>query len=152
MSRKQSRHRIPSCALEVKPEPISDRYWAEVWASTARLERQHRKAVKALEAAEKRAAKAQAELQRAVSRAANRQAQQKLDALLLVVEDRRRELRQIEHLMRPDGYGRDSRLRTVRHEAGAITIPLGATTGIRPKQEPVPVFPVHVTKMEGEIK
>ncbi len=31
---------------------------------------------------------------------------------------------------------------TVRHESGAITIPLGATTGEPLRREPIPVFPV----------
>src|SRR6516165_4192256 len=96
---KRSRHRIPTCALQPRSDPISDRYWAEVWASTARLERQYRKAAKALEAAEQRAEKAHAAVQAAQTRAANRQAQRHYDKLLLIVEDRRRELRIIEGLM-----------------------------------------------------
>jgi hypothetical protein len=143
---RKSRHRIPDCALELRSDPISDRYWTEVWASTARLERQYRKAQQALEAAERRAEKARAAVESAKTRAANRQAQQRYDKLLLIVEDRRRELREIQRLMQADGYGRDAKRRHVRQEAGAITIPLGATTGQRPKPAPIPVFPVKHTK------
>jgi hypothetical protein len=66
------------------------------------------------------------------------------------VEDRRRELRQIELLMMPSAYhGRDGRRRLVRQESGAITIPLGATTGQRLKPEPAPVFPVQIRLNRG---
>ena len=60
MSKKplQSRHRIPDAALELRADPITDRYQAEVDASVARLERAYRKAQAALEAAERRADKA----------------------------------------------------------------------------------------------
>lgn len=143
---RHSRHRIPDCALELKPEPISDRYWREVWASTARLERQYRKAQQGLAAAERRAEKARRAVTSAISRASNRQAQRKLDQLLLIVEDRRRELREVELLMIPTDYnGRDSKRRTARHESGAITVPLGATTGESPKRDPIPIFPVTIT-------
>lgn len=146
-SKHRSRHRIPDCALELKPDPISDRYWREVWASTARLERQYRKAQNALAAAERRAEKARRAVTAAIGRASNRQAQRQLDQLLLVVEERRRELREMELLMIPSDYnGRDSRRRTVRHESGAITLPLGATTGEPLKPDPIPIFPVTITK------
>lgn len=213
---KRSRHRIPDCALQPKSEPITERYQAEIDASTARLEQRYRKAEKALAAAEAKAERvrqhierlaaqqeqatrvaehraaeqqraleyidrikaaaqhsrdtaARAELERrhrdaiarrntatalrkAEAKAAREREQQirlrrrDYDTLLLTVEDRRRELAEIERLMQIDGYGRDSRRRHIRHEAGAITIPLGATTGQRPKQAPAPVFPVHTQK------
>ena len=91
----------------------------------------------------------QAELDRARRQAVEeaRRRSQEYDRLLLLVEDRRRELREIEKLMMPEGYGRDSRLRVARHESGAITIPLGATTGEPLKKESIPVFPVTVKHM-----
>jgi hypothetical protein len=138
----KSRHRIPTCALEPRSDPIDERYQAEIDASMAHLERRYRRGQKALEAAERRAQRAARELEAAIGAAARRARQRRYDTLLLIVEDRRRELREIELLMYPDGYGRDSRRRHVRQEAGAITIPLGDTTGVRPKAEPVPVFPV----------
>lgn len=50
---KQSRHRIPGFVLEqaMAPEPVDDRYQAEVDASMARLQRQFEKAQKAHAAA-----------------------------------------------------------------------------------------------------
>lgn len=146
---RRSRHRIPDCALTLEPDPISDRYWREVWASTARLERQYLKAQKALAAAERRTEKARKTVDAAITRTSNRQAQRKLDGLLLVVEERRRELHQIELLMIPTDYnGRDSRRRGARHESGAITIPLGATTGEPIKCDPIPIFPVTTRRKE----
>src|SRR6516225_3893379 len=178
---KQSRHRIPACALGLKSVPIDERYQMEVDMSTHRLERAYAKAQKALAAAEARAERARqamldAEARRRLREAdllaeqarqqqtaqharedlerARRQAveearrrSQEYDRLLLLVEDRRRELREIEKLMMPEGYGRDSRLRVARHESGAITIPLGATTGEPLKKESIPVFPVTVKHM-----
>jgi hypothetical protein len=52
----RSRHRIPACALQSRLEPISERYQTEVDMSTTRLEQRYRRAQKALEAAEQRAA------------------------------------------------------------------------------------------------
>jgi hypothetical protein len=47
-------------------------------------------------------------------------------------------------LMRPANYGsRDSRRRLVRLESGGIIVPLGATTGIPIRRQPIPVFPVR---------
>jgi hypothetical protein len=140
---KHSRHRIPDCALQPKSDPIDDRYQAEIDASVGRLEARYRRAEKALAAAERRAETARAELEAAAASSARAARQRRYDRLLLIVEDRRRELREIERLMAADGYGRDSRRRHIRQESGAITIPLGDTTGTRPKPAPIPVFPVH---------
>src|SRR6516225_5204812 len=173
---KQSRHRIPACALGLKSDPIDERYQMEVDMSTHRLERAYAKAQKALAAAEARAERARQAMLDAEARRRLREADllaeqarqqqtaqharedlervkearrrsQEYDRLLLLVEDRRRELREIEKLMMPEGYGRDSRLRVARHESGAITIPLGATTGEPLKKESIPVFPVTVKHM-----
>lgn len=218
MSRRQkrTRHRIPAVALELKSDPIDERYWAEVEASTSRLERQYRKATKALAAAEAKAERkrlhierlveqqreaariaerraaeeqrlleyiqrikiaaqesrinaARAEIERQRSDAIARQKAQaaarktaarvvrereqliiqqrrEQDALLLTVENRRRELHEIERLMQAEGYGRDSKRRLARHESGAITIPLGATTGQHPKFDYGPTFPVEIRR------
>jgi hypothetical protein len=141
---RKSRHRVPILAA---PESalISGRYQVEVDMSTQRLERRYRKAQRALEAAEKRAAKAWAEVLKKTRGARRRH----LD-LQALVEDRRRELREIERLMMPTDYtGRDSRRRLVRHETAAISIPLGGTTGQRQKQSAAPTFPVKVREMSA---
>jgi hypothetical protein len=140
---KRSRHRIPACALQPKSDPVDERYQAEIDASITKLEARYRKAEKALAAAERRAEAARAELAAAAATASRAARQRRYDQLLLIVEARRRELHQIELLMQQDGYSRDSRRRHIRQEAGAITIPLGATTGQRPKPAPVPMFPVQ---------
>lgn len=144
----RSRHRVPTITVVVS-DPISDRYQIEVDMSTQRLERRYCKAVKALEAAQRRAERAQRRLQaRQVTKRAA--AQREYDTLLLIVEDRRRELHEIELLMMPIDYGgRDTRRRHVRHEAGAITIPLGATTGEHQKTTPTPIFPVISSKVRS---
>lgn len=61
MSKKprQSRHRIPR--LELKSDPITPEYQAEVDRSVAKLEARYRKAQKALEVAEARAERARAQ-------------------------------------------------------------------------------------------
>lgn len=135
----KSRHRVPT--LTAMPEPvISERYQTEIDMSTQRLERRYRKAQRALEAAEKRAARAWADV---VKNA--RGAKRRHSDLQALVEERRAELREIERLMMPaDHTSRDGRRRHVRHESGAITVPLGATTGQRPRQTSPRVFPVHV--------
>lgn len=200
---KRSRHRIPDCALQLRSDPIDERYQTEVDMSVNRLEARYRKAAKALAAAEAKAervrqqidrlADQQAEAARIAAHRAQEQArlleyienirvaaqqsrvattraeldrkhreaiakrnaataQRKAEAkavrrreqqitlarrqhaqLECLVEDRRRELHEIELLMQPEGYGRDARRRHIRQEAGAITIPLGATTGERPE-------------------
>lgn len=59
---------------------------------------------------------------------------------------RRVDLQAVADLMRTVD-DRDSRRRTVRHEAGAILVPLGATTRQRPSQQRAPVFPVHTRRV-----
>lgn len=46
-------------------------------------------------------------------------------------------------MMPSDHSSRDARRRQVRHEAAAITVPLGATTGKPLKREQPPTFPVQ---------
>ena len=139
---KHSRHRVP--VLAMTSDPISERYQIEVNISTNRLEQRYRKAVKALEAAERRAERARRLLTE--SRSKSRATAAHYDRLLLIVEDRRRELREIERLMMPTDYaGRDCHRRHIRQEAAAITIPLGATTGEHLKPLKIPVYPVTVT-------
>ena len=152
MSKKprRSRHRIPACALVPRSDPIDERYQAEIDASMARLQQRYRKAQKALAAAERRAEQARCELECAVRQSAAKRARQRYDRLLLIVEDRRRELRAIELLMMPAAYNsRDSKLRHIRLESGEILIPLGATTGQRPKVDKPPVFPVTKRQADG---
>lgn len=140
---RKSRHRVPT--LRMQSEPIDARYQIEVDMSTNRLERRYRRAQKALAAAEARAEHAHQALEAAAT--GIRRLRRQYDDLWLVVERRRAELREVELLMRPaDCNGRDSRRRLVRHEAGAITIPLGATTGHRPKSPMQPTFPIRETK------
>lgn len=109
-------------------------------AARAELERKYRDAVARRNA--------QTAARKAEAKAARQHDQQLIlrrreyDQLLLQVQDRRRELHEIELLMQADGYARDSRRRRVRHEAGAITIPLGGTTGVSPKSPKIPTFPV----------
>lgn len=146
---KKSRHRIPPEALVIRSDPIDERYQAEIDVSITRLERRYRRAQKALEAAERRAERARRDLA-TVSNSRRRAKQRYYDQLLLLVEERRRELREIELLMIPQDYnGRDHKRRIVRHEPGRILIPLGATTGERPKVEKPPIFPV-ITKQLPE--
>lgn len=65
-----------------------------------------------------------------------------------VADIRKAELAFVRSLMIPGDYaGRDGRRRLVREESGAITIPLGATTGIRQRSAPNPTFPVHVERL-----
>lgn len=138
---KCSRHRVPT--LTMVSDPVTPEYQAEVDRSMARLERRHVKAQKALEAAEKRAAKAAV----AAQNIRDHKAQVRHRDLLAVVEERRRELHQIELLMMPSNYsGRDGHRRHARHESGAITIPLGATTGQRQPSQPLPTFPVETRR------
>jgi len=140
----RSRHRIPDCALELKPDPIDERYQAEIDASIAKLEQRYRRAQKALEAAARRAERGRVAVEHART-SAKKRVQRDYDKLLLIVEERRAELREIEILMMPTAYnGRDSRRRMFRHETGAITVPIGPATGQKPKQQVVPVFPVVV--------
>jgi hypothetical protein len=125
MSKKpnRSRHRIPLCAYAVRSDSVEDRYQAEVDSSTARLERRYRKAAKALEAAEHRADRARV---LAAANIKDRKARRRHVQLVELVEERRRELRQIELLMMPTPYnGRDSRRRGARHETGGGGIALG---------------------------
>jgi hypothetical protein len=77
--------------------------------------------------------------------AAEVEAQLKAEALPEMVAIRRKELAAIRELMKSTG-GRDSRRRLVRQESGAIDIPLGATTGKRPKTRTTPTFPVERKK------
>lgn len=126
-------------------DPVDERYQREVDYSSARLERAYRKAAHALEAAEKRAARAEAAFTRNVRSTRLRGDHVRLQAL---VEERRRELRQIAALMIPATVaGRDAHRRHVRQETGAIVVPLGGTTGER-KRLKIPVFPV----VEGTVE
>jgi hypothetical protein len=126
---KQSRHRVPTFVLEnaLQGESISERYQGEVDASVAKLERRYAKAQKALEAAERRAEKVRLAAEVAATRGAKVKAEREHSRLLLLVEDRRQELKEIEKLMMPATYmGRDRRRRVrARHETGAGTIQLG---------------------------
>lgn len=144
MSKKphKSRHRVP-----VLPDPesaiLDERYQREVDYSTSRLQRVYRKAASALAAAEKRAEKARVALERNTRNVRLRRDHERLVSL---VEDRRRELREVAALMTPESHGtRDSHRRQVRQEAGAILIPLGDTTGHK-KRLKIPKFPVVVEK------
>lgn len=120
MSKKplRSRHRIPTLTV-VTSDPIDERYQQEIDRSTARLEKAYRKAQSALEAAQRRAAKAREALER---QRHNRSLKREHDRLVSLVEERMRELREIERLMMPDTYlTRDSRSRrnAARHETGS---------------------------------
>ncbi|MET8648500.1 hypothetical protein [Nocardia aurea] len=192
MSKKpvRSRHRIPSEALQLRTESISDRYQVEVDTATDRLEARYRKLQRALEKAEARATKLAEESERLaalkaeadriaahrldeesklaqriadireaakrsrvesyrqdmerqrleVVRARNAITEQRkkaaaanrarevqirtrrteMDSLTKAIEERRRELREIERLMMPGHCNnRDSRKRAARHETGA---------------------------------
>lgn len=120
---KKSRHRTP--VVQVRSDPVDERYQAEVDACTRRLEARYRKAEAALERAERRAAVARQELERTPTSRASKSYYQRLQEL---VDQRREELLEIERLMMPTAFGgRDSRRRLVRHESGAVTVPLGAT-------------------------
>lgn len=131
---KRSRHRIPNCALEYRSDPISEHYQAEVDAATAKLEARHRKALMALEAADRRAERIRRTVQRTIARAAKNKARHEQRKLEMAVEEREAELCQIEKLMVPSTYAsRDSRRRVVRMESGTITIPLGALAGSKPR-------------------
>ena len=139
MRQKKSRHRIPACALEYKSDPITEWYQAEVDASTAKAETRHRKALMALEAADRRAERISAAMQRAVSKSAKNKARQEQRKVQKAIEEREAELCQIEKLMVPDAYAsRDSRRRVVRMESGTITIPLGALAGAKPRPSVAP--------------
>lgn len=141
-----SRHRVPLFDNFADDPIIDERYQREVDYSTARLERAYRRAQNALQAAEKRAAKAEAAFAANVRSTRLRGDHERLQAL---VEDRRRELRQIAALMIPETVaGRDAHRRLVRQETGAIIIPLGDTTGER-KRLKIPVFPVVVGTVDA---
>ncbi len=110
---RKSRHRIPT--LTMTSDPIDERYQAEVDAATNRLERRHRRAQLALQKAEARALRAQ-QLHATQPSRANRDIRNSLERL---VEQRRRELRDIERLMLPNHYAAgDSRRRRVCHRHG----------------------------------
>jgi hypothetical protein len=107
------KHRIPTQAWTNRaPEPISERYQAEVDVATAQLARRY--------------AKAQASLERARTRhaAATRPAQRReLWRLILL---REAELAEIAALMQPGTRSnRDGRRRRARHEAGGLTVHMG---------------------------
>lgn len=119
---------------------------SRVTGARAELERKQREAVARRDAAT-RARKAEAKAAR--EREAQIVLARRQHAVLEVaVTDRRAELREIQMLMQPEGYGRDTRRRHVRQESGSITIPLGATTGIPLRDPQSPVFPV-TTKRKG---
>lgn len=124
---KRSRHRIPDCALELRADPIDERYQWEIDQSVAHLERRYQKAQKALEAAERRVENVRLAIEAAARTGDRRRAERDYDKLQLIVEERRRELREVERLMKPAVSGRDGRRRQVRHDAGVIDIPLGET-------------------------
>lgn len=112
MSKKptRSRHRVPTIT-EIRSDPIDDRYQREVDHSVAKLEQRYRRAQKALDAAERRAERA---------RTQRRPIKASVADLERAVEDRRRELREIEALMMPAAYNnRDSRRRTAQHHTGS---------------------------------
>ena len=134
---KRSRHRIPNCALELKCDPISEQYQAEIDASTAKLEMRHRKALMSLEAADRRASRIDAALQRTAAKSARNKAKQEQRKIQQAIEEREAELCQIEKLMVPSTYAsRDSRRRIVRMESGAITVPIGALAVSLPSSKP----------------
>jgi hypothetical protein len=57
MSKKhKSRHRIPDCALQLRSDPIDERYQTEVDYATNRLQRRYERAVRARDAAQRRLA------------------------------------------------------------------------------------------------
>lgn len=94
---KTSRHRVPT--EYVRPaDPIDDRYQAEIDRSVSRLTKKYEAARKRLEAAEARAEK--------LEKAKNlKLAQQKeLRDLQKVIDERRRELHELEVLMMPGNY------------------------------------------------
>lgn len=111
MSKKptRSRHRIPAIAYSPKDsEPIDERYQAEIDASMARLERMHRRAQKALDAAERRAERARVH---AENLARNQ------EAARLVAEKRAaEEVRLSEYLGRIKDAARNARLAESRAE------------------------------------
>lgn len=124
MSKKpnKSRHRVPTHALQLRSDPISERYQREIDMSMERLEQRYRKAQRALQVTERKVERARRE---AEDNTRNRENRRKYNELLELVEQRRRELRQIELLMMPATYnGRDSRRRGARHETGDGTISL----------------------------
>ena len=141
------KHRVPP--LELKSDPITPEYQAEVDACTARLERQHYKALKALEAIDQRAERIRLRLERAAAKRITRQAKraeaEEQAKLARMVADREAELCAVERLMVPaDHASRDRRRRVVRLESGIITIPLGGTTGQKPKAPSTTQHELHV--------
>lgn len=105
---RQSRHRIPDCALTPKSEPIDDHYQAEIDASIEHLERRYRKAQKALEAAE---AKAERSRQHA-----ERLAQQQVEADRIAVHRAAEEQRANEYVARIKDAAKNARIASAKAE------------------------------------
>lgn len=93
---KQSRHRVPVDYVR-PPEPVSERYQAEIDSSVSRLTRKYERAQKRLAATEARRDR----LAALPSTKAH-----ELRSLELAIEQRRAELREIERLMMPGDYVR----------------------------------------------
>jgi hypothetical protein len=89
--KRRSRHRIPACALELKSDPIDERYQTEVDYATNRLQRRYERAVKARDAAQRRLALALTQSAKA----------SRLAELRRQVEMREYELGEIVRLMQP---------------------------------------------------
>jgi hypothetical protein len=135
------KHKIPPAALELRSDPISDEYWAEVETSTAKLEKQHRKAQQALEAIDRRADRIRLRIANRAAKFAARKVKRADEDQLRQIEReqqaRESELCEVERLMIPSNYaGRDRKRRVIRMESGTITVPMGALAIDIPSQKP----------------
>lgn len=94
---KVSRHRVPTLGVR-PPDPVEDRYQAEVDHAVSKLTRRYESTRKRLEADERRAERLVNTCQR------KRTQDSELAALMVAIEARRAELHEIERLMLPGDY------------------------------------------------
>lgn len=99
--RKKSRHRIPN--FTPKPDPISERYQAEVDRDTDRSVKAYAAAEKRLERAKQKARLAEAQVKRSRMGQDGKRDQGAWETACREVERRERELLEIAMLMQPEG-------------------------------------------------
>lgn len=103
-------HRIPDIALTANMEgKVDAKYMAQVERSTSKLEKQYAQTLKWIEAAERRAEKAQRRAETLKVSKARKQAQKDYLEAILVLEERRQELAQLARLMGMSPAGSQNR-------------------------------------------
>ncbi len=105
---KRSRHRIPDCALQLRSDPIDERYQTEVDMSVNRLEARYRKAAKALAAAEAKAERVRQQI--------DRLADQQAEAARIAAHRAQEQARLLEYIENIRVAAQQSRVATTRAE------------------------------------